>query len=100
MSTRLHFDFIWVPNYLGGHSAGPYEGMRTTIRWQKYLSEFLQCAWDVQWETFSFDPESLQGSAICEFKTEEPLPEEWLKDGEFIELLSGFHVLAIGRITQ
>jgi len=100
MSIKLRFDFIWIPNYLGGHSAEPYEGMRTTIRWQKYLNEFLQCARDVQWEAFSFDPGNLQGSATCKLTSEEPLPEEWLKDGELIELLSGFHVLAIGRITK
>ena len=97
---KLQFEYIWIPSSLGGHNAPPYEDMRTTIRWQKYLNEFLQCARDVQWESFSFDPETLQGKASCNLTSEDSLPEEWLRDGELIELLSGFRVLAIGRITK
>ncbi len=100
MKTKLQFDYVWIPSSLGGHSAAPYEGMRTTIRWQKYLSEFLQCARDVQWESFSFDPQTLQGTANCHLTSEEPLPAEWLCEGQLIELLSGFRVLAIGRLTD
>lgn len=100
MNTILRFDFIWIPGSLGGHSAEPYEGMRTTIRWQKYLNEFLQCARDVQWETIDFDPATSQGQATCRLTSDAPLPNEWLKDGELIELLSGFRVLAVGRITK
>lgn len=100
MNTRLQFDFIWIPSSLGGHSAEPYEGMRTTIRWQRYLNEFLQCARDVQWEDVEFDSASFQGVATCRLTSDGPLPDEWLKDGELIELLSGFRVLAIGRITK
>jgi len=100
LNTKLQFDYIWVPGSLGGHSSEPYEGMRTTIRWQKYLTEFLQCSRDIQWETFSFDSETLQGKATCNIISEDPLPEEWLRDGELIELLSGFRVLAVGRLTK
>lgn len=100
MNTKLRFDFIWMPSSLGGHSSEPYEGMRTTIRWQRYLNEFMQCARDVQWETINFDPATSQGQATCRLTSDDPLPSEWLKDGELIELLSGFRVLAIGRITK
>ncbi|MCB1869074.1 MAG: hypothetical protein KDI43_11225 [Gammaproteobacteria bacterium] len=97
---KLQFDYIWIPSALGGHNSPPYEGMRTTIRWQKYLNEFLSCARDVQWIEFSFDPETLQGKATCKFTMEDPVPDAWLRDGELIELLSGFRVLAVGRITN
>lgn len=100
MKTKLQFDFIWIPNSLGGHSAEPYEGMRTTIRWQKYLNEFLQCARDVQWESFSFDSSTFQGSATCHLTSEDgSLPEAWLREGELIELLNGYRVLAVGRLV-
>lgn len=98
MNAGLRFEFIWVPSSLGGHCGTPYEGMRTTIRWQRRLNEFLQCARDVQWEAIDFDPATGQGSAICKLTSDAPLPDEWIKDGELIELLSGFRVLAIGRI--
>lgn len=98
VNTKLQFNFIWVPSSLGGHNGEPYEGMRTTIRWQKYLNAFLQCARDVQWEAIDFDPLVSQGKATCRLTSDEPLPNEWLKDGELIEMLNGFHVLAVGRI--
>lgn len=100
MNIRLRFSFIWVPQSLGGHTVGPYEGMRTTIRWQKHLHEFLQCARDAQWEKIDFDPGSSQGEAICKLTSDEPLPDEWLNTGELIEMLSGYRVLAVGKITE
>ncbi|GAA3973694.1 hypothetical protein GCM10022278_33510 [Allohahella marinimesophila] len=100
MSSKLRFSFIWVPHSLGGHTAAPYEGMRTTIRWQRYLDEHLQCARDVQWENITFGSESSLGSAVCRLATDEPLPDEWLKEGQLIEMLSGFRVLAVGRVAQ
>ncbi|MEQ1560886.1 MAG: hypothetical protein ABL933_18370 [Methyloglobulus sp.] len=100
MSTRFEFNFIWIPSSLGGHSGAPYEGMRTIIRWQKYINEFIQCARDIQWEIIHFDPATLQGKASCKLSSDAPLPGEWIKDGELIELLGGFNVLAIGRIVK
>ena len=100
MNAKFQFDFIWIPSSLGGHGSAPYEGMRTTIRWQKYLNEYLQCARDIQWKVISFDPKTTQGNAIGKLTSDSPLPDDWLKDGELIELLSGFRVLAIGKITK
>ncbi len=100
MNAELRFEFIWVPSSLGGHSGAPYEGMRTTIRWQKHIDEFLRCARDVQWGAIKFDPATSQGSATCTLRSDTPLPDEWLNEGEVIELLSGFRVLAIGRIFR
>lgn len=100
MNARFQFNFIWVPSSLGGHSGEPYEGMRTTIRWQRYINEFLQCARDVQWEAINFDTKSFQGQATCKLTSPDEVPDEWLKDGVLIEMLSGFRVLAVGRITK
>jgi len=99
LNTKLHFDYIWIPSFLGGHNSSPYCGMRVTIRWQKYISEFLQCARDVQWEAFSLDEKTLQGKATCNLISGDPLPENWLREGELIEFLNGHRVLAIGKLT-
>jgi hypothetical protein len=48
MNRQFTLSFLWIPPDLGGHSSGPYSGMRTQIRWQRYLQEHLQCARDVQ----------------------------------------------------
>lgn len=95
---ELTFDFIWIPTSLGGHNGDPWIGMRVQIRWQKYVEAYLQCIRDVQCESLVFDSKTLQGTATCFFGSDEPIPPEWLREGELIELLSGFRVLAVGRI--
>ena len=100
MSVILRFMYIWIPSYLGGYSGEPYKGMRTTVRWQRFLSEYLQCARDIQWDETEFEPATAQGVATCRFTSSMPLPDEWLKEGELIEILSGFRVLAIGKIIN
>lgn len=47
----------------------------------------------------SFDAETAQWSAACVLVAEDPVPAEWLRDGALIELLSGYRVLAVGRIS-
>lgn len=74
--------------------------MRVQIRWQKYIEAYLQCVRDIQCESLIFDPKALQGRATCFFGSDEPIPEKWLQDGELIELLDGFRVLAIGKIVN
>jgi hypothetical protein len=100
VSTKIRFDFLWIPSHVGGHSAAPYQDMRTTVRWQRHIRESLAGARDVQWETIDFDPKTREGSAVCSLTSDAPLPDEWLANGELIELLGGFRVLAIGRITR
>ncbi|ALG69014.1 hypothetical protein [Beggiatoa leptomitoformis] len=98
MNKIFQADFIWIPHSLGGYRGPPYEGMRTNIRWQKHIEDFLQCLRDVQWEEINFDPNILLGSATG--KLINSVPAEWLKEGEYIEILNGYHVLAVGRITS
>jgi hypothetical protein len=100
MKTELTLDFIWIPASLGGHSSTPYTGMRMTIRWQRYINAYLQYARDIECRSLNFDPETLQGTATCFFPSDEPISPEWLCDGELVELLSGFRVLAVGRIIK
>ena len=79
MNKEIHFDFIWLPAYLGGYSGKPFLGMRTSIRWQKYIAEYLQKLRDIQCEEINFDPETCLGRAVARFTAPDSLPAEWLK---------------------
>jgi len=74
--------------------------MRLTVRWQRHLDEHLQGARDVDCRLLDFDPDTLRGRAICAYSTEPPISPDWLQDGQLIELLNGFRVLAVGKINS
>jgi len=97
---KLTVEFIWIPQRLGGHGAEPFEGMRTTIRWQRFPDESIQNAQDVVWSNIDYVVESLQGIAVCTLTAPELTPETVDPDGEYVEFLSGYRVIAIGRIQQ
>ncbi len=97
---NIKFDFIWIPRKFGGHLIEPYLGMRTTIRWQRYINEYLQCSRSIQWQFIDFDSRSQQGQAICCFASDDFLPETWFEEGELIEILDGYRVIAIGCLTK
>ena len=100
MKNDILLDFIWIPSDLGGHSAMPYTGMRLSIRWQRYLYEYLQCAHDVECRLLSYDDVTSKGKIACSLSSKESIPSEWFQDGQLIELLNGFRVLAIGVIRS
>jgi hypothetical protein len=99
-SSELDIDFLWVPHDLGGHRAGPFVGMRPTIRWQRFLQEHLECSRDVECMQIRFDPQSLRGSATVRLVSDVSVPPEWLHRGSLIELLDGYKVIAVGRVAS
>jgi len=98
MKTEFTIDFLWVPESLGGHRAVPYSGMRLTIRWQRHIEAFLQRARDVECRSLSFDSDKALWRATCSLVSDDPVSADWLRDGELIELLNGYQVMAVGRI--
>lgn len=94
------FEFAWMPKDLGGHRGPPYEGMRTTIRWQRHVAESLENGVDVQWEDLKFDSDSQQGTACGELSGRVAVPKTWIAEGELVEFLDGFRVLAVGKIKM
>lgn len=98
--TELVIEFLWVPSNLGGHHAEPYVDMRLQIRWQAHIEESFRRARDVMCNQLRFDAKSGCGMATFFFVAKDPVPSEWLKPGELIELLNGFRVLAVGRIVD
>lgn len=91
-------EFIWVPPHLGGHRSAPYVGMRVEVRWQRYVKDWLEGARDVECLALTFDEGTGRGTGTFRFSSREPLPDEWLQDGEPVELLNGHRVLAVGRL--
>ena len=100
MQKDLVLDFLWIPAELGGHSAEPYSGMRLSIRWQRFLDAYLQCARDVECRVLAYDSSTSRGKVACTLSSGAPVPAEWLQDGQLIELLNGFRVLAVGRVSS
>lgn len=100
MNNELVLDFIWIPVELGGHSAEPFSGMRLSIRWQRFLDAYLQCARDVECRVLAYDSITSRGKVACSLSSEAPVPTEWLQDGQLVELLNGFRVLAVGKVSS
>lgn len=99
MQRDLVLDLLWIPEKLGGHSGKPYSGMRLSIRWQRFLEAYLQCARDVECRVLAYDSSTSMGKVACSLSSGEPVPAEWLQDGQLIELLNGFRVLAVGKVN-
>ncbi|MHA6896089.1 hypothetical protein ACQUJT_18665 [Ralstonia pseudosolanacearum] len=91
-------DVMWIPSLLGGHNSAPYDGMRVSIRWQKHIAEHLECARDVECKVVNFDNVNLLSRLSCTLVSNIPIPQEWAEPGELVELLSGFRVLAVGKV--
>jgi hypothetical protein len=92
-------ELVWIPRELGGHRAAPWQGMRATIRWQRYLAESLELARDVECVSLSFDETTNRAVGTFELSSAEPLPSGWLSEGSLIELLDGYRVIAVGRVA-
>lgn len=95
-NAKFRFQFLWVPKSLGGHSHEPWEGMRPNIRWQGHIEEYLTDARGVSVTDIEYDAATSQGIAFASLIAN--VPDKWLKEGELIELLDGYRVLAIGKI--
>ena len=98
MSTTLDVEYVWIPHSVGGHRSPPYHGLRATIRWQEHVREHLERLRDVEAVEVSYDAGSLGGTASLRLISDEALPTDWLREGNLIELLDGYKVIAVGRI--
>ncbi len=88
----------WISSECGGRTFPPFEGMRPMIRWQRHIDEYLKGAWDVTVLKFDMDEKNRIGTAELIFIKEAVIPPEWLQEGELLELLDGFRVIAVGKI--
>lgn len=73
--------------------------MRLSIRWQRFVEEYLKCAHDVQCEVLDFDPLTMKGRAQCTLLSIQEVPSGWPQNGELVELLNDFRALVVGKIN-
>jgi hypothetical protein len=45
------------------------------------------------------DPRTRQGIAVVRLTLTDPGSPDWLQEGELVEIIEGFKVVAVGRIT-
>jgi hypothetical protein len=100
MTKQVTVDFIWIPPDLGGHRHSPYLGMRLSMRWQQFIDAHLKRTRDVQCNDLVFTESSRRGLGVFTLISNDGIPDEFFHPGQLIELLSGFRVLAVGRILK
>ena len=98
MNKEFIVDFLWIPSELGGHSSAPYDGMRLSIRWQKYIDAHIKKSNDVECKVINFDKLTFRGRMMCRSFSE--LSADWLMSGNLVELMSGYRVISIGKIIS
>ena len=99
MSTEISVDYVWIPRSAGGHRSPPYNGFRATIRWQRYIRDHMERSRDVEGIALTYDSETRCGTATLRLVSDDALPAHWLEEGNLVELLDGYTVIAIGRIV-
>ncbi len=98
--SELNVMYLWIPRDLGGHRGVPYLGMRPQIRWQAHIREHLERSRDVECVALTFDASTMRGVATLRLVSADPPPGEWLVDGTLVELLDGYRVIAVGRVSR
>lgn len=91
---------IWIKAEFGGRSHPPFVGMRPIIRFQRYVDEWLSGVWDVEIKELEIDEKTWSGVATLRLSTRAPNNLKGLKEGELIELLDAYRVIAVGKITE
>ncbi|ABX04861.1 MAG TPA: hypothetical protein DEF47_08485 [Herpetosiphon sp.] len=100
MAIWISIEFFWIPKQFGGHSGPPWNNMRPGIRWQRNIEAHIKERRDIQCIKLEYDPTTLEGFATCRFIADHPLPDRSLEQGARIELLAGYNILAVGKITE
>lgn len=101
MINQSHYDIdaLWIPSYVGGRSGRPEVGLRPTIRLQRDVGRWLQSAWSAQIIAvaptnddgrFRISVELLPGAIVS---------VDGARVGDFVELMDGYRVIAVGRLV-
>lgn len=90
--------FCWIPKQCGGHRNQPWIGMRTSIRWQKHVDEWLKTVFDTELVSLEFDDHTNLGTATIRLFSD-GLAAERTVEGARIELLDGATVIAVGIVV-
>jgi hypothetical protein len=96
--------FVWLPKEIGGHSAAPFEGMRTVVSWQRNFADQIDVLVDVSWSNVKFQavPDmgecAGKGEADCSIREIGERSKLPLQSGELLEFRSSYKIIAIGRV--
>ncbi len=90
----------WIKAEFGGRSHLPFIGMRPIIRFQRYIDEWLSIASDVEIKELEIDETTWSGITKLQFSSRIPDNLNGLKEGELIELLDAYRVIAVGKIIE
>lgn len=90
---------VWIKSEYGGRSMEPVIGLRPTIRFQRYINDWMKTAWDIEVIDIDINSETWSGSTKMKFTRNDSPKKEWLKVGELIELLDAYRVIAVGKIV-
>jgi hypothetical protein len=74
-------------------------GLRPTVRWQRYVKDWLAQAHDAEIVELVPSPDGKTGSVTVRFSGRTALDEKYLRIGEGVELLDAFKVIAVGKIS-
>ncbi len=94
--SHFKIKVILIPALFGGLNGKLYENMRIGIRWQKYRSEMLNSRYDISLTNIQFNAVENVWEMYCHSIRE--LPAEWMIEGELIELIETYNIVAIGKI--
>lgn len=91
---------FWVPAEFGGRTNAPVPGLRPALRLQRDVGQWLVSTWSVYFvEVIGREPVgafTISAAAPADAKFSSTLPLV----GEFIELMDGPRVIAVGRIES
>lgn len=96
--TEVMIHCLWLPSSHGGRRSEPHSGLRLGIRWQRYIQEDGGVYRDAQFEKVWIDPATRQGPALVKLVSE--VPDDWLRQGELVEILEGFKVVAVAYVSR
>lgn len=91
---------MWIKSEYGGRSIEPLVGLRPSIRFQRYVEDWIKTAWDVEILELDITKDNWSGFAKMKFLRNSSPKREWLKDGELFELLDAYRVIAVGKILE
>ena len=101
MSLILTATITWIPVECGGRSSPHVVGLRPTIRPQKDIAGWLRGAWDV--EIKAVEPTENPKCFIAKLRLTMGETARAamgnMVEGDLIELLEAYRVIAVGKIT-
>lgn len=100
MAISITAAIVWLNVEHGGNARLPIVGMRSSIRFQKDVVGWLKCMWSVQIAGLDLDPKGRTGTAVLKFSSQFSRDSCSMESGDLIELLDGYRVIGIGKISN